>query len=341
MMVSAVPRCGPVVPRGHQARGRVTGAGVLAGGLGFARVPRLRQLRHRRSRGNLEELREKNGLPNLELYVAEDPSLAAWIFQAAGFVLVPGAVSEKCCRELKMACEEEEAKLLQQDPLRRGNRGKGRYSLGEAQRTGHLLHRDEWAALMDLEKVSPVLKHIFGAHGYVCAGAGGDFVLPRIAEYQPLHVDLNFPDCHTRKASPVVTLNVAVEPLTWLNGPTRIIPGTHVTELAELREPQAWRYFTLAPLPAGTAILRDNRAWHGGTPNMSAETRFLPNVEFAATWWCQGSTDHLWRNPWKLAPRCMPYDLWSRLSPFGQHICRLVVTKASLSYGLRDAFLRG
>lgn len=54
----------------------------------------------------------------------------------------------------------------------------------------------------------------------------------------------------------------------------------------------------------------------------SSTTRFLPNVEFAATWWCQGSTDWLWRNGWRLAPQCMPRQLWSRLSPQAQHRCR-------------------
>ncbi|CAK9072003.1 Peptidyl-prolyl cis-trans isomerase D (PPIase D) (40 kDa peptidyl-prolyl cis-trans isomerase) (Cyclophilin-40) (CYP-40) (Cyclophilin-related protein) (Estrogen receptor-binding cyclophilin) (Rotamase D) [Durusdinium trenchii] len=252
---------------------------------------------------DLRALEVHNGLPNIELFVAEDPVLAAEIFKEAG----------------------------------------------EAQKTGHLLHRVEWAELVDVEKVSAVLTRIFGGKDYLCAGAGGDSVLPGVSEYQPLHADLNFPGCHERRDSPVVTLNVPLSPLTWLNGPTRVIPGTHHVKEGwscweppdPKKEPYDWRYYTLCPLPAGTAILRDNRLWHGGTPNLSRATRFLPNVEFAASWWCWGSTDTLWRNPWKLAPRCMPRRLWRRLSPFGQHLCRLVVSDEDLDYGVREDFPHG
>ena len=101
----------------------------------------------------IHELRNGNGLPELHLYcVEQDPALAADIFRDAGFVLVPGAVSEKHCHELLVACKQEEAAMMRRDPGRVGNRGRGRYSLGEAQRTGHLLHRTEWAGLIDLEK---------------------------------------------------------------------------------------------------------------------------------------------------------------------------------------------
>ena len=71
-------------------------------------------------------------------------------------------------------------------------------------------------------QVTPVLQRIFGKSGYVCAGAGGDFVLPNTYEYQPLHVDLDFPGCQQQSASPVVTLNVPLLPLTWENGPTKL-----------------------------------------------------------------------------------------------------------------------
>ena len=73
-------------------------------------------------------------------------------------------------------------------------------------------------------QVTPVLQSIFGTSGYLCAGAGGDFVLPNTREYQPLHVDLDFPGCHDQPASPVVTLNVPLQPLTWDNGPTKLCP---------------------------------------------------------------------------------------------------------------------
>ncbi|CAE6918647.1 Peptidyl-prolyl cis-trans isomerase D [Symbiodinium microadriaticum] len=288
-----------------------------------------------------EEYRTAKAKYELEQRRKDDPELAADIFRDVGFVLIPGAVSDQHCSELLAACQSEEAEILHRDPAGVGNRGHGRYSLGEAQSTGHLLHRAEWASLVDLEKVTPVLQRIFGKSGYVCAGAGGDFVLPNTYEYQPLHVDLDFPGCQQQSASPVVTLNVPLLPLTWENGPTRLIPGTHLPASWQppppALEPEAWKLFTFCPIAAGTAILRDNRAWHGGTPNLSQTSRFLPNVEFAAAWWCVGSTDELWRNPWKLAPRCMPRGIYERLSPFAKHVCRLVVTDdPSLKYGVRE-----
>ena len=60
---------------------------------------------------------------------------------------------------------------------------------------------------------------------YVCAGAGGDFVLPRTRSYQPLHVDLQ---AQALPQPPVVTANVCLQPLTKENGPTRVIPGTQL-----------------------------------------------------------------------------------------------------------------
>lgn len=302
---------------------------------------------------DLQRLGQLNGLPQIELYTVppspRSAPLAAQIFADAGFVLLPGAVAPELCRDLAAACREEERAMLQRDPGEDGNRGAGRYSLGEAQKTGHLLHRPEWAALIDLDEVTPVLQQIFEGDDYLCAGAGGDFVRPGVTEYQPLHMDLDFPGCraHPDNRAPVVTLNVALEPLTWRNGPTRIIPGSHCVKEgwsdawdppSQMEEPEAWRYYTFCPLPAGTAILRDNRVWHGGTPNLSDATRFLPNVEFAAPWWCVGATEEFWRNPWKLAPRGMPRQLWSRLSAYAQHLCRMVVTDKDLDYGVRDGF---
>eukprot|EP00439_Symbiodinium_sp_Y106_P012431 s3665_g1.t2 len=312
--------------RRKKTSGRAVAGLPLAAGLFVPRKSKLGTRRRGRrvfsdGAGLRQKLAEGNGLPELEqLYVVQDDcELAAEIFRDAGFVLIPGAVSPEHCSELLAGCRAEEAEILHRDPAGVGNRGNRRYSLGEAQSTGHLLHRAEWASLVDLEKVTPVLQRIFGKSGYVCAGAGGDFVLPNTYEYQPLHVDLDFPGCQK----------------------LRLIPGTHLPASWQppppALEPEAWKLFTFCPIPAGTAILRDNRAWHGGTPNLSQTSRFLPNVEFAATWWCVGSTDELWRNPWKLAPRCMPRGIYERLSPFAKRVCRLVVTDdPSLKYGVRD-----
>ena len=39
------------------------------------------------------------------------------------------------------------------------------------------------------------------------------------------------------------------------------------------------RYSTVCPVPAGAAIIRDARCWHGGTPCVGRRARAIPNVE--------------------------------------------------------------
>ncbi len=68
--------------------------------------------------------------------------------------------------------------IISKDPRRIGNRGPYRYSLGPSWSTGHLLHRPEWAQLVDPPNITPILNEIFGNDRYVVRGARGDFNLP-------------------------------------------------------------------------------------------------------------------------------------------------------------------
>ena len=70
---------------------------------------------------------------------------------------------------------------------------------------------------------------------------------------------------------------------------------------------------TLVGAPAGSAVFRDNRCWHGGTPNLSDHVRAMPNIEYFAPWF-RSEGIH----------RCMPYELWQGLSDHGKRICRYV-----------------
>jgi len=299
-----------------------------------------------------ETLLARNGLPGLDRYIVQagvpNASQAAAIFRAHGFVVIQNALSPEQTESLRRACEREARPILSADPVRIGNRGGGRYSFGEAQKTGHLLHCEEWAMLADLDTLSPALEQIFGNEGYVVAGAGGDFVVNGVERYQNLHCDINAHGCYDRDEAPVVTANFTVSPLTWENGPMRIIPGTHLppkgmpSELwqppGEEQEHEDWRFFTFCPLPAGCAILRDNRTWHGGTPNMAAEPRFLPNCEFAASWWCRGSSSSKTRNQWIQAPQVMPRHIHAALSAYGQNLCRYVVNDDPVGVGVHPNF---
>jgi len=50
-------------------------------------------------------------------------------------------------------------------------------------------------------------------------------------------------------------------------------------------EPLWMKRSTLCPVPAGSVILRDPRAWHGGTPNLSDQIRLMPNIEYYSYWY--------------------------------------------------------
>jgi len=220
-----------------------------------------------------------------------------------------------------------------------------RYSYGTASASRQMLHEEEWAAMVDLPATTPILAEIFGSRDYMVLGAGGDLCLPGAVEYQHLHVDVGESnqisdarlqtakdigieirteegsdeiDFATRRriidyTPPVVTINFAMCDLTWENGPIRQILGSHTWQMRPpppAEEPAWMRLSTLVGAPAGAGVFRDNRAWHGATPNLSREIRALPNVEYGAPW---------------LGPRhrkSMPYDIWEKLTPHGKHLCR-------------------
>ena len=74
------------------------------------------------------------------------------------------------------------------------------------------------------------------------------------------------------------------------------------------------RLSTLVGAPAGTGILRDTRAWHGATANLSSQVRALPCIEYAAGW-RDGSGFQ----------KSMPYEIWETLSEHARHISRHIV----------------
>ena len=224
-----------------------------------------------------------------------------------------------------------------------------RYSYGTASASRQLLHEAEWAAMVDLPTTTPLLTAIFGTMDYFVVGAGGDLCLPGAIEYQHLHADVHESnalsperieaaralgieigtedgseevDNATRRrivdcTPPIVTINFAMCDLTWENGPIRQIPGSHAWRMKPTppaEEPAWMRYSTLVGAPAGTGVFRDNRAWHGATPNVSREIRALPNVEYGAPWLA----------PPKEPKPTMPHDVWQTLTPHGKHICRRV-----------------
>ncbi len=223
-----------------------------------------------------------------------------------------------------------------------------RYSYGTASASRELLHDPVWAAMIDLPTTTPILTKIFGTADYFVRGAGGDLCLPGAIEYQGLHADTrdSFQITPARREQaarvgirldkipgtdeldpaaaslilertpPHVTINFLMSDFTWENGPIRQIPGTHgrVPKPPLLADEPEWmRLSTLVGAKAGAGVFRDNRAWHGATPNLSREIRAMPNVEYHAPW---VDPAQYWKS--------MPHEIWETLSPHAQAPCRHV-----------------
>jgi hypothetical protein len=227
-----------------------------------------------------------------------------------------------------------------------------RYSYGTASASRELLHDPVWASMIDLPTTTPILSRIFGSPDYFVRGAGGDLCLPGAVEYQSLHADIREDfnispkraaaaqrlgielrktpgtDEYTaattgliiEKTPPHVTINFLMSDFTWENGPIRQIPGTHmrVPKPPSLSEEPEWmRLSTLIGAKAGAGVIRDNRAWHGATPNLSREIRAMPNVEYYGPWFDDA------RGFWK----SMPHAIWETLSPHAQKLCMRIKTE--------------
>ncbi|MDG2112108.1 MAG: phytanoyl-CoA dioxygenase family protein [Actinomycetota bacterium] len=287
------------------------------------------------------DLEAHNGIEWLEVVDPFDTERASRIFHRDGFVVIRDVLTPDQLATMQAACSREIANILELDSARGGNRGSHRYSFGASSLTGHMSHLAEWVMLMDVAAVSAAVSAIFGSPDYFCRGGGGDFCLPGTVRYQPLHSDIgdrrmtrnpngpgeitlgSFHDpsgAMTLRDLPCmyVAANYLMTDLTPVNGPIRQIPGTQNSRkpIPSLAEEPAWmRHSTVNPAPAGSVLLRDPRAWHGGTPNLSNETRSIPNAEFYAPWFYEPT------------PVSMPTELYDSLSDHGKRICRYLVPR--------------
>lgn len=276
-----------------------------------------------------EYLRKSNGIRGLELVSPDDPSRAAELFHRDGFVAVKNALKPDLLARIQAAADTAVLQLMEDDPDCSAGGGAGglphRYSFGGGSASRHMLHVSDWCELIDLPTTTPILNKIFGSPDYVVGGAGGDIAMPGAIEYQGLHSDNMWSELPDPVGAvtmrdvpvPVLTINFPMIDLTFENGPIRQIPGTQRSRAPIpnlVNEPEWMKLSTVCPAPAGTAIFRDIRAWHGGTPNLSYDVRAMPNVEYYAPWFRSEGI-----------MRCMPYEQWEKLSPHAQRISRFVV----------------
>jgi len=300
-----------------------------------------------------QQLSENNGIPGLEIVSPDRIEDAKRIFYRDGFVLVADVLTKEELSIIRQGTTRVVTEIMDLDSTRKGNRGSHRYSFGSASTTGHQVHQPEWAMLVDLPKVTPILEAIFESPDYLCRGGGGDFCLPGAVEYQPLHSDVAdrreksshaaAADSSASKFSgsfwdprglmtlrdlpcPYICCNYLMTDFNSLNGPIRQIPGTQNSRepIPDLDAEPLWmKYSTICPAPAGAVLIRDPRTWHGGTPNLSKELRAIPNVEYYAPWFHEPMA------------RSMPRNIYESLSDHAQQICRYIVTDEKINGSIR------
>ena len=298
-------------------------------------------------------LQEHNGIRGLEICDPSEVERAARIFRRDGFVVVRDLLNAEHLATWRAGCAEALQQILEtpgpgeRKYMTETGRLPHRYSYGTCSASRQMLHHPAWAHMIDLPTTTPIVTEIFGSSDYRVWGSGGDLCLPGAVEYQHLHSDGrdgqhlseerieqarrvgvefdtdssgNF-DVPTIKlimemTPPTVTINFLMADLTWENGPIRQIPGTHVVQQPPPvtdDEPDWMRHSTLVGAPAGAGVFRDNRAWHGATPNLSKEVRALPNVEYAAPWRTQDG--------FKVV---MPHEMWETMTPHGKKLCEWI-----------------
>ena len=286
-----------------------------------------------------EYLEKNNGIKGLEILEPRDAHRAVKIFRRDGFVVIANALNSEQIEILANGCHEVIAEILALDDGRTGNRGSHRYSFGGSSLTRSQLHRPEWQMLLDIPLVSQIVTEIFESPDYVLRSASGDFCLPGAIEYQMLHSDVRdwqaggktpYSSFHDPRGQltiydlpcPYICVNFLPQEVTQLNGPTRQIPGTQhsrgpIPTLAA--EPEWMRLSTVCPAPAGAIMIRDVRAWHGGTPNVSHTVRSIPNLELYAPWF---------REP--MVPG-ISYEDYKKLSENAQRLVRFCVADSGES----------
>ena len=297
-----------------------------------------------------EKLREHNGIRGLEICDPHEIKRAARIFHRDGFVVVRDLLTSEQLLCWRDGCAEALRDILSvPGPGNRKytaetGRLPHRYSYGTSSASRQMLHHPAWASMVDLPTTTPIVTEIFGSSDYRVWGSGGDLCLPGAIEYQHLHADGRDPqhlseariaqaerlgtqlhrddngnlDVPSQKlimemTPPMVTINFVMCDLTWENGPIRQIPGTHTLQQyppGPAEEPDWMKHSTLVGATAGSGVFRDNRAWHGATPNLSKEIRALPNVEYGAPWWTR-----------QMFSRIMPHEIWETLTPDAQKLC--------------------
>ncbi len=250
----------------------------------------------------------------IELVDPTDLERAVRTFLRDGFVAIRDGLDPGQLRRMQAGAARVIAEQITAIPVDQANRGHARYSFGQQ------IHHPEWAMLIDLPTVLPIIDRIWGSEDYTCIGGGGDYSLPG-SQIQCLHSDLGdfFKDplgtTDTRDVpTPFIVVNFPMIDFTEENGATRFVPGTQRTRapMPSLEQEPEWIRRNLLCAPAGTALIRDVRCWHGGMPNRSKQIRPMTSVGYHAPWFRAYEGKDL------------PRALYDTLSPRAQRLCRYI-----------------
>jgi ectoine hydroxylase-related dioxygenase (phytanoyl-CoA dioxygenase family) len=284
-----------------------------------------------------QHLQTNSGIKGQKILQPPDIEQAVELFRRDGFVVIENILNDEQIDFLATGCNEVIQEITSLDNDSKGNRGSHRYSFGGSSMTRSQLHRPEWQMLLEIPEVIRLVNAVFGSEDYILRAASGDFCLPGAVDYQPLHSDVgDWIDSSTSPFSsffdprgqvslrdlppPYVCVNFLPQDVTRINGATRQIPGTQNSrgKIPSLQEEPEWmRLSTVCPAPAGSIMIRDVRAWHGGTPNVSDTVRSIPNLEFYAPWF---------REP--ILPG-ITYNDYRKLSERAQRLAKFCVADSS------------
>lgn len=282
-------------------------------------------------------LQKKSGLASLPVIDAgTPPKRGAEIFHTHGIVAIRGALTGDALTRLRAKSAAVMEEIIRHDPKRLGSRGPKRYSFGGSSSTGSQLHHPEWAELVDVPAVTATLDEIWGSRDYACHTAGGDFCLSGAPGHQNLHADAWFPGCEKVDEVERIAVNYLIEDQTPFNGPLRVVPGTHRKDMRLAPtvdvESEESILSTMCPLPAGTALVRDLRTWHGGTPNLSTSHRAMPNAEFTAPSLVERMPNA------DCIPTAIPHSIWEGLSDRGKQLARYLRAEPNVAINAHVRF---
>jgi ectoine hydroxylase-related dioxygenase (phytanoyl-CoA dioxygenase family) len=252
---------------------------------------------------------------NVEILSPNQIEKAATIFHRDGFVAIKDALTPAQLQTAQAGARRVIAEQTAAIKLEEANRGFARYSFGDQTR------HPEWTMLIDLPTILPILNAIWSSEDYSCSGAGGDYSVPG-AKIQHLHSDMGdfFRDPLGQTTfhdipAPFIVVNFMMVDFRRENGAIRFVPATQRSRHAppKLEEEPEWMQNSILCAPAGTAVIRDVRCWHGGTANSSDEIRPMTSVGYHAPWY---------RTPHK---QVMPRDVYDTLSSRARELCRTIV----------------